>query len=599
MKNTLNKLFRSGVSFVGVIILMSFASGAALYFYSKGTHHYKGNIDATGNVYGENLHPRLLLNETYIEHPGNILFELPDGEQTGIHSAYGVSATRIADSDSLIALLKGDRTDLAYYYLSTDNGDSYTLIDTLWSTRADWYTDRMQEGLVFYENDTVFYYVKGRTGNAYAFGLFYSLRNDIATVYEYDNTPQLTDTAIGNDLGITVSDFSLSDLIYEDDSCKAVITVLDSATDVYSTYIFSGTDKTNLTVKHKMFNGRPSSLALGGSLMKDADSMYHILEDVETGNSRYITSRYARSLYGKWYEESGSFMQPSHSLTGWDNYGVKGGRILKANGSRLFPDTTGGYTQVYYSGDSVSLNVQRAGKVKMYLDYVRVDTALNYHDTSAQIVTRYYLGNNAALIGGQSVSADSFKIGSANAKPISIIYDGARVVGISKDATYIYYNFGTTDRYGYYNFRSSGPVYWNMVSGLQANGTAQRYGYIYGYLRNNTNSADLDNARITYWDCGDGTTKEGGIGIEGKNGSGWQTHAIHWIGKFSQQYAPYVFGGSDKDPYTYTPPSFVSVAGGDVEVTDSTKGFILKSPDGTRYRLTVPNGGASITITAL
>jgi len=31
---------------------------------------------------------------------------------------------------------------------------------------------------------------------------------------------------------------------------------------------------------------------------------------------------------------------------------------------------------------------------------------------------------------------------------------------------------------------------------------------------------------------------------------------------------------------------------GDIEITNSTNGIILKSPDGTRYRITVTNGGA-------
>ena len=39
-------------------------------------------------------------------------------------------------------------------------------------------------------------------------------------------------------------------------------------------------------------------------------------------------------------------------------------------------------------------------------------------------------------------------------------------------------------------------------------------------------------------------------------------------------------------------------ASSDVEVTDSSKGLILKSPDGTRYRVTMANGG-SLVITAL
>ena len=42
----------------------------------------------------------------------------------------------------------------------------------------------------------------------------------------------------------------------------------------------------------------------------------------------------------------------------------------------------------------------------------------------------------------------------------------------------------------------------------------------------------------------------------------------------------------------------IDAATGDVEVADNTKGLILSSPDGTRYRVTVANGGA-LTVTAV
>jgi len=42
---------------------------------------------------------------------------------------------------------------------------------------------------------------------------------------------------------------------------------------------------------------------------------------------------------------------------------------------------------------------------------------------------------------------------------------------------------------------------------------------------------------------------------------------------------------------TDSPASKLEVDGGDIEVNDSAKGLILKSPDGTRYRVTVANGG--------
>ena len=45
--------------------------------------------------------------------------------------------------------------------------------------------------------------------------------------------------------------------------------------------------------------------------------------------------------------------------------------------------------------------------------------------------------------------------------------------------------------------------------------------------------------------------------------------------------------------------SKIQASGGDIEVDTSANGLVLKSPDGTRYRIKVPNGGASLTITAL
>jgi len=48
-----------------------------------------------------------------------------------------------------------------------------------------------------------------------------------------------------------------------------------------------------------------------------------------------------------------------------------------------------------------------------------------------------------------------------------------------------------------------------------------------------------------------------------------------------------------------SPASKLTVTNGDVEVATIASGLILKSPDGTRYRVTVPNGGTVLTITAV
>ena len=49
---------------------------------------------------------------------------------------------------------------------------------------------------------------------------------------------------------------------------------------------------------------------------------------------------------------------------------------------------------------------------------------------------------------------------------------------------------------------------------------------------------------------------------------------------------------------TTSPVSRLHVDGGDVEVDDSTSGLILKSPNGTRYRIKVDNSG-NLTTTAV
>ena len=46
-------------------------------------------------------------------------------------------------------------------------------------------------------------------------------------------------------------------------------------------------------------------------------------------------------------------------------------------------------------------------------------------------------------------------------------------------------------------------------------------------------------------------------------------------------------GDSAIGTFTSTGTTFPS----DIETTSSSKGLILKSPDGTRYRVTVANGG--------
>ena len=55
---------------------------------------------------------------------------------------------------------------------------------------------------------------------------------------------------------------------------------------------------------------------------------------------------------------------------------------------------------------------------------------------------------------------------------------------------------------------------------------------------------------------------------------------------------------SDLDFYAGGGNRFTVEASGDCEILDDGKGLILSSPDGTRYKITVANGGA-VTSTAM
>lgn len=74
--------------------------------------------------------------------------------------------------------------------------------------------------------------------------------------------------------------------------------------------------------------------------------------------------------------------------------------------------------------------------------------------------------------------------------------------------------------------------------------------------------------------------------------------AILSINDFSDNVSVLINNSGNVGIGTSTPTSKLTVDSGDIEVVGDTNGLILESPDGTRYRVTVANGG-TLTVTAV
>ena len=74
-------------------------------------------------------------------------------------------------------------------------------------------------------------------------------------------------------------------------------------------------------------------------------------------------------------------------------------------------------------------------------------------------------------------------------------------------------------------------------------------------------------------------------------GGGAASDKFHVISRHNQTKRFTVQANGNVGIGTSSPASKLEVDGGDIEVDDSANGLILRSPDGTRYRITVANGG--------
>ena len=113
---------------------------------------------------------------------------------------------------------------------------------------------------------------------------------------------------------------------------------------------------------------------------------------------------------------------------------------------------------------------------------------------------------------------------------------------------------------------------------------------VFGDTTTSTNGALTVNGTFYYnsWD----TTQKAGYVLT-TNGSGMASWASSPSGLWLNGTGG-IYSSANVGIGTATPASALEVSGGDVYISNSANGVIMKSPDGTCYRLTVANGGSAV-----
>ncbi len=314
----------------------------------------------------------------YFDH--QIKFPFAPGENL---TAYTPHVIRLGTSDSLIAAIKSDGTRALYSYLSTNNGETFTWVDTIsWRGTNIQHNNDVQEGTLVYGDDSIRCFFNGvASGTQQWNAVWYtaSPRNNPFKFYE-SPSPWYDTGAFRRDFSSIPSYLSICDVIQKGDSIyMGLVAALKDSGDKYRGYLLAGTNFFNMRGVARIVEPNPPfGDSYSFSMYRDDDSLWYMTftqGDINNGQVYHIKSKWALHPAGPWNELPGMYDELVPDST-WEYKRKYGQSFLKDNTNLGRLDTKHGYAQSYYSASFELLD--RAGRSKLYPHTSKNDTDRKY-----------------------------------------------------------------------------------------------------------------------------------------------------------------------------------------------------------------------------
>lgn len=483
-------------------------------------------------------------------------------------STYNAGAIRIGSTitDTIWAYLKSDMIAVINAMYSTDNGTTW--IDAGVCIERNTGTDninQVRDCRPFYSvaTDTIHFLYNGYTSGidgskARVFYASTTRANPDTALYNQDgDNPVLIPDSLEAWTGInSIIDISPQDIILFHNTYYIGLTVCDSSDNSYYGVLLSNAghlgNSSDYRFEKIILYPYQDFKQVGNFTLWREDSTFYAYQDIrkETlANGSYITAAYASKIKGTWKNLPGLFMLPNIAGdTSFCKDRIYTPYLLKtAESGNSLPDTLGGYGKLFYSGSKYtgpSDFTHRAAMAKVYFNTYEIE---NNNGQFADTRITNYFGASQTFGGGitipnaeENTSGDGIYILGMDLTTYGLKFMKASAARIAMDGLYLWKTdrFAIGTAYGDWRYIITGN---NSPEGVQTGNPGDLY-----------------------------TNKLGGINTSGylkvsgtSTNTGWEGIATI---------------NSD----------------GDLEINGVGDGIIMKSPDGTRWRLTVSNAGAAV-----